>query len=145
MKQTWKQGGFQHKPKITKSTWWGYDGCIGYKKMYGNIHSILECFGFDFNDILWYYPAKHYNLIDTQRKVVHWIISASGIPVADTTVQHIRHILINLISGWIPDCMILISSYHQWLILSERHWDVIARGFSIWGQCNHPNPGGVYE
>jgi hypothetical protein len=75
----------------------------GYEEVTGTTPDISEFLDFDFWDLVWYWPAKHPSLDANDRKLgrwagvahrigsdmCYWIIPESGVPVTDTTVQHV--------------------------------------------------------
>ena len=75
----------------------------GYEEVTGQTPDISEFLDFDFWDLVWYWPSKHPGLTADDRKLgrwagvahrigsdmCYWIIPESGIPITDTTVQHV--------------------------------------------------------
>ena len=75
----------------------------GYEEDTGKKTDISEFLDFDFWDLVCYWPAKHPSLMADNRKLgcwagvahhigsdlCYWIIPESGIPITDTTVQHV--------------------------------------------------------
>ena len=79
------------------------NGQTGYEYVTGKTPDISEFIDFDFYDLVWYSPGAHMSISDDNREIgrwlgvshkigsdmCYWIMGASGIPIAETTVQHV--------------------------------------------------------
>ena len=142
------------------------DGSTDHKKVIGNTPDISEYCNFGFHYLTLYYPAKKPCIWTSQetRKMVfcftlnqtwsfYCIFPISGIPVADTTVQHvtkedymdttIKAQIDELNIGLPPIWLILLVTSHWW-ILSWGHRHTITSGSNKCVWFDHPNPGGIW-
>ena len=81
----------------------GRDGRTGYEQITGRTPDISEYLDFEFWDLVWYWPHEKPNVGQTRGDLArwvgvanrigsdmcYWLIPISGVPVADTTVQHV--------------------------------------------------------
>ena len=87
------------KPSIPR----GQEERTGYEQITGKTPDISECCDFEFYDRAWYWPNTHPPLTTKNRQLTrwvgvahrigsdmcYWLIPQSGIPISDTTVQHV--------------------------------------------------------
>ena len=95
--------GLKHTTKILQCLPHSLESRTGYKTVTGKTPDISEFCDFDFWDLVWYFPGKHPNVSvedralgrwarvshNIGRDMCYWIIPVSGIPISDTTVQHV--------------------------------------------------------
>ena len=95
VKHTTKLGQFIPRNKLDMRTPW--------ESVTGNTPDISEYLDFDFYDLVWYFPTVHASISDDDRELARWIgvahrigsdmcywlMPVSGVPVANTTVQHV--------------------------------------------------------
>ena len=79
------------------------NGQTGYEYVTGKTPDISEFIDFDFYDLVWYSPGAHMSISEDNREIgrwlgvshrigsdmCYWIMGESGIPIAETTVQHV--------------------------------------------------------
>ena len=81
----------------------GKDGRTGYEIVTGKTPDISELLDFNFWDLVWYWVKEHPGTGDDARQLArwvgiahrvgtdmcYWLMPVSGIPIADTSVQHV--------------------------------------------------------
>jgi hypothetical protein len=98
----------------------------GYKQITGCMPDISEYCNFWFYDLVWYWPNTHPALIENSQELArwmgvahkvgsemcYWLIPVSGIPVANTTVQHVT-----LEEMHNPDIQVQIEAFDKALVV----------------------------
>ena len=95
--------GLKHTAKIMQLLPRNPSNRTGYEMVTGKTPDISEFCDFDFWDLVWYFPGTHPSVSAADRclgrwagvshnigsDMCYWIIPVSGMPIADSTIQHV--------------------------------------------------------
>ena len=95
--------GIEYEAKLMQFIPRGSEDRTGYERVTGKMPDISEFLDFDMWDLVWYFPNTHPSVAQPNKALArwcgvshkvgsdmcYWLMPVSGIPIADTTVQHV--------------------------------------------------------